>query len=122
MNGQFGLGERQFRSPRSSRPSTASVPTIQQVVPGASAFIVLKADQLTGRKVQGVVGELLTRGNHPRGIKVRLQDGRVGRVHQMALDITPGSSLSLYDLPASICAIVTSGWKTISKHRRRSMI
>ncbi|KAH6722637.1 hypothetical protein BKA61DRAFT_453445, partial [Leptodontidium sp. MPI-SDFR-AT-0119] len=41
-------------------------------------------DQPTGRQVQGTVAELLTRGNHPRGIKVRLQDGRVGRVQRMA--------------------------------------
>jgi hypothetical protein len=36
--------------------------------------------------VQGVVQDLLTRGNHPRGIKVRLTDGRVGRVQRMATD------------------------------------
>ena len=30
--------------------------------------------------MRGIVGELLTRGDHPRGIKVRLRDGRVGRV------------------------------------------
>lgn len=45
--------------------------------------IVLKVDQATGREVQGTVRDLLTRGNHPRGIKVRLQDGRVGRVQRM---------------------------------------
>ncbi|KAL1838828.1 hypothetical protein VTJ49DRAFT_2185 [Mycothermus thermophilus] len=60
------------------------VPTIRQVIPGALVNIVLKADQPTGRTVQGVVGQLLTRGNHPRGIKVRLTDGRVGRVQSMA--------------------------------------
>jgi len=45
---------------------------------------VLKEDQPTGREVQGTVKDLLTNGNHPRGIKVRLQDGRVGRVQRMA--------------------------------------
>jgi uncharacterized repeat protein (TIGR03833 family) len=44
----------------------------------------LKVDQPTGREVQGIVAELLTNENHPRGIKVRLQDGRVGRVQRMA--------------------------------------
>ncbi|KAH7407987.1 hypothetical protein BKA64DRAFT_436439 [Cadophora sp. MPI-SDFR-AT-0126] len=62
----------------------SSVPTIQQVIPGSSVSIVLKIDQPTGRQVQGTVAELLTRGDHPRGIKVRLQDGRVGRVQRMA--------------------------------------
>lgn len=62
------------------------VPTVSQVVPGAPVSIVLKVDQPTGRQIQGIVAELLTRGNHPRGIKVRLQDGRVGRVQRMASD------------------------------------
>ncbi|EFX02109.1 hypothetical protein CMQ_2158 [Grosmannia clavigera kw1407] len=60
------------------------VPRTDQVVPGASVHIVLKQDQPTGRTVQGTVQTLLTRGNHPRGIKVRLSDGRVGRVQTMA--------------------------------------
>ncbi|CAK7200099.1 hypothetical protein SEUCBS139899_002788 [Sporothrix eucalyptigena] len=59
------------------------VPTIAQVVPGAYVHIVLKQDQPTGRTVHGVVQNVLTRGNHPRGIKVRLSDGRVGRVQTM---------------------------------------
>lgn len=61
-----------------------TVPTIREVVPGAGVNIVLKADQPTGRTVQGVIGDVLTRGNHPRGIKVRLTDGRVGRVQTMS--------------------------------------
>lgn len=59
------------------------MPTTQQVVPGAAVSIVLKEDQPTGREVQGIVQDLLTRGDHPRGIKVRLTDGRVGRVQRM---------------------------------------
>ncbi|KAK8060069.1 MFS multidrug transporter [Apiospora saccharicola] len=55
------------------------VPNTSQVVPGASVSIVLKADQRTGREVQGVVQNVLTRGDHHRGIKVRLTDGRIGR-------------------------------------------
>lgn len=64
--------------------SASAVPSVQQVIPGAVVSIVLKADQPTGRQVQGIVQDLLTRGNHPRGIKVRLQDGQVGRVQRMA--------------------------------------
>lgn len=59
------------------------VPSIQQVVPGAPVSIVLKMDQGSGREVQGIAADILTSGNHPRGIKVRLQDGRVGRVQRM---------------------------------------
>lgn len=61
-----------------------NVPRVNQVVPGATVSIVLKADQPTGHEVQGTVQDLLTRGDHPRGIKVRLVDGRVGRVQRMA--------------------------------------
>lgn len=60
-----------------------AVPNMTQVVPGASVSIVLKADQPTGREVQGLVQNVLTSGNHPRGIKVRLSDGRIGRVQRM---------------------------------------
>lgn len=63
--------------------SYGPVPNIRQVIVGAPVSIVLKVDQPTGRQVQGIVAELLTRGDHPRGIKVRLQDGRVGRVQKM---------------------------------------
>lgn len=64
------------------------VPNISQVIPGAPVSIVLKVDQPTGNEVQGIVAELLTRGDHPRGIKVRLQDGRVGRVQRMVSEET----------------------------------
>ncbi|KAL2263953.1 hypothetical protein VTK26DRAFT_3947 [Humicola hyalothermophila] len=67
------------------------VPTTKEVVPGAQVNIVLKVDQPTGRTVSGTVSQLLTRGNHPRGIKVRLTDGRVGRVQSIAGSNAPGT-------------------------------
>jgi uncharacterized repeat protein (TIGR03833 family) len=72
-----------------------AVPNTSQVVPGASVSIVLKADQPTGREVQGLVQNVLTSGNHPRGIKVRLSDGRIGRVQRMHTgDIPPQGASS----------------------------
>ncbi|KAG6017689.1 hypothetical protein E4U43_000511 [Claviceps pusilla] len=71
------------RSSATPKQAAGTVPTLLQVVPGASVFIVLKKDQPTGKETAGVVAELLTRGNHPRGIKVRLQNGQVGRVQRM---------------------------------------
>ncbi|KAL3291732.1 MFS multidrug transporter [Colletotrichum asianum] len=68
------------------------VPTIATVVRGASVNIVLKTDQPTGRTVSGTVQDVLTRGNHPRGIKVRLSDGRVGRVQSHAGPQQAGAS------------------------------
>ncbi|OCK96062.1 uncharacterized protein K441DRAFT_554007 [Cenococcum geophilum 1.58] len=77
-----GRGSGRGRASTSTTPPHAPrpVPTTAQVHPGTAVSIILKADQPTGRQVRGIVGELLTRGDHPRGIKVRLRDGRVGRV------------------------------------------
>lgn len=60
------------------------VPKTSAVVPGAGVSIVLKEDQRTGREVQGTVRDVLTRGDHHRGIKVRLTDGQIGRVQRMS--------------------------------------
>ena len=48
---------------------------------GITVDIVLKKDQRTGKLTRGIVKDILTRSaTHPRGIKVRLTDGQVGRV------------------------------------------
>jgi uncharacterized repeat protein (TIGR03833 family) len=53
----------------------------KDIKPGTTVDVVQKQDQPTGKLTRGVVKEILTNSpNHPRGIKVRLQDGRVGRV------------------------------------------
>lgn len=52
--------------------------------PGDLVDIVLKKDQPTGKLTRGIVGRLLTnKGYHPRGIKVMLTDGQVGRVQHI---------------------------------------
>lgn len=52
--------------------------------PGMTVLIVLKQDQATGRLTRGIVKDILTRSaSHPHGIKVRLQNGMVGRVQQI---------------------------------------
>lgn len=51
---------------------------------GTTVDIVLKADQRTGKLTRGVVKDILTNSpKHPRGIKVRLQDGQIGRVQKI---------------------------------------
>ncbi|WP_445670189.1 YwbE family protein [Paenibacillus sp. PL2-23] len=51
------------------------------IAPGKEVNIVLKADQRTGKLTRGIVKDILTNSpRHPHGIKVRLQDGQVGRV------------------------------------------
>ena len=52
--------------------------------PGLTVLIVLKQDQATGKLTRGIVKDILTRyPAHPHGIKVRLQDGQVGRVKEI---------------------------------------
>lgn len=51
---------------------------------GSRVYIILKKDQRTGKRTLGVVKDILTRlSYHPHGIKVRLEDGRVGRVQEI---------------------------------------
>lgn len=61
-----------------------TVPTRSQISPGITVNIVLKEDQRSGTLTEGVVERLLTKSpNHPHGIKVRLEDGQVGRVKEI---------------------------------------
>ena len=58
-----------------------SVQRRKDVKPGMEVEVVLKADQRTGKLTRGIVAEILTNSEfHPRGIKVRLTDGQVGRI------------------------------------------
>jgi len=51
---------------------------------GAEVNIVLKKDQRTGDLTEGIVSRILTNSSsHPHGIKVRLEDGQVGRVKEI---------------------------------------
>ncbi len=51
---------------------------------GSEVDIILKADQRTGQLTRGIVAEILTSSSfHPHGIKVRLEDGQVGRVQNI---------------------------------------
>jgi len=51
---------------------------------GSKVYIILKKDQRTEKRTLGIVKDVLTRSSyHPHGIKVRLEDGRVGRVQEV---------------------------------------
>jgi len=51
------------------------------IYPGLEVDIILKKDQRSGTLTRGIVERLLTSSAyHSRGIKVRLEDGQVGRV------------------------------------------
>ena len=54
------------------------------IYPGLEVDIILKKDQRSGKKTRGIVKDLLTSSAyHSHGIKVRLEDGQVGRVAEI---------------------------------------
>ncbi|KAL9633165.1 MAG: hypothetical protein Q9204_003505 [Flavoplaca sp. TL-2023a] len=59
------------------------VPQQHHLQPGTPVNIILKADQRSGKLTSGHIQDVLTRGEHPHGIKVRLSDGRIGRVQSL---------------------------------------
>lgn len=68
----------------SEMPQARSGQQRKYIRPGLLVDIVLKKDQRTGKRTRGIVKEILTNSNfHPHGIKVRLQDGHVGRVQEI---------------------------------------
>jgi uncharacterized repeat protein (TIGR03833 family) len=51
---------------------------------GLNVGIVLKQDQRSGKITRGIVKRVLTNSSyHPHGIKVELEDGKVGRVKEI---------------------------------------
>ncbi len=58
-----------------------SLPLCSEIRPGLRVQIVEKQNQRSGALTTGVVARILTSSStHPHGIKVMLEDGRVGRV------------------------------------------
>jgi uncharacterized repeat protein (TIGR03833 family) len=53
----------------------------KDIHPGLEVGIILKKDQRSGKITYGIVKDILTSAAyHSRGIKVRLEDGQIGRV------------------------------------------
>ena len=51
---------------------------------GQKVQVIQKQDQRSGELTEGVVARILTNSaTHPHGIKVKLEDGRVGRVKEI---------------------------------------
>ena len=54
------------------------------IKPGLHVSIVLKQDQRSGKLTEGIVKDVLTKSSsHPHGIKVRLENGYVGRIKEI---------------------------------------
>jgi len=62
-----------------------SVPKYSTLGPRVSVNVVLKADQRTGKLTRGTIANILTKGDHPRGVKVRLESGAIGRVQSLVV-------------------------------------
>jgi uncharacterized repeat protein (TIGR03833 family) len=53
----------------------------KDIYPGLAVAIILKKDQRSGELTYGIVKSILTSAPyHSRGIKVKLEDGQIGRV------------------------------------------
>lgn len=65
---------------------------LENIKPGLAVEILLKEDRSGKNPVQGVVSEILTHASfHPHGIMVRLEDGKIGRVHKILSEFTPST-------------------------------
>lgn len=61
-----------------------SVPKRMEIRPGMRVQIIEKHNQRTGQLTEGIVARILTNSAaHPHGIKVMLEDGKVGRVQSI---------------------------------------
>ena len=59
----------------------------EDIYAGLEVAIILKKDQRSGKTTIGIVKDLLTSAPyHSRGIKVRLEDGQIGRVVEIIGD------------------------------------
>ena len=59
-------------------------PNRSEIKPGLHVQIVEKQNQRSGALTEGIVARILTSSpRHPHGIKVMLEDGKVGRVQKI---------------------------------------
>jgi len=61
-----------------------TVPSKNEIKIGIKVQIVQKQDQNSGKLTEGKVKRILTSSKvHPHGIKVELEDGKIGRVQSI---------------------------------------
>jgi uncharacterized repeat protein (TIGR03833 family) len=95
-----------MRSFRRIQRTMNTVPKHSTLGPRVPVNIVLKADQRTGKLTRGLIANILTKGDHPRGVKVRLESGAIGRVQSLA---TAASSSSQSNPPSQWKPTATTG-------------
>jgi uncharacterized repeat protein (TIGR03833 family) len=64
----------------------SDIPSRNKIKVGKRVQVVQKQDQRTGNLTEGVVKRILTSSNiHPHGIKVELDNGKIGRVQNIKI-------------------------------------
>ncbi|HTY39613.1 MAG TPA: YwbE family protein [Candidatus Paceibacterota bacterium] len=72
---------------RSNPFDNRTPPPRSAIRPGVAVWIIEKENYGTRNYTQGIVKDVLTSdAKHPRGIKVRLTDGTIGRVQWLVED------------------------------------
>lgn len=63
-----------------------NTPKRSEIQPGMLVQVIEKHNQPSGKLSEGMVARILTSSpSHPHGIKVKLTDGRVGRVQAILM-------------------------------------
>ena len=63
---------------------------LENIKTGFAVEIFLKEDRSGKNPLQGIVSEILTHSSfHSHGIMVRLEDGKIGRIHKILSEFTP---------------------------------
>jgi uncharacterized repeat protein (TIGR03833 family) len=63
-----------------------NIPKRNEIQPGMLVQVIEKHNQPSGKLSEGMVARILTSSpSHPHGIKVKLTDGRVGRVQTILM-------------------------------------
>ena len=78
------LSKQRFRIDHQYQRSLNAVPSRDKIKIGTIVQMVQKQDQRTGNLTEGIVKRILTSSNfHPHGIKVELDNGKIGRVQNI---------------------------------------
>jgi uncharacterized repeat protein (TIGR03833 family) len=78
------LSKQRFRIHHQYQKSLCAAPSRDKIKIGVMVQIVQKQDQRTGNLTEGIVTRILTSSNfHPHGIKVELDNGKIGRVQNI---------------------------------------
>ena len=83
------LSKQRFRINHQYQISLNTTPSRDKIKIGVMVQLVQKQDQRTGNLTEGIVKRILTSSNfHPHGIKVELDDGKIGRVQNIITQYT----------------------------------